>query len=89
MRRDTGRSTRPYPAASLAAALVSSTIVRGRRLGTAARVAALAASIVLGAFAIAGARSQTVPAAAGETRGAPPARGPSRSSGADAGYDLP
>ena len=74
---------------SCAAALVSSTIVGSLRLGTAARVAALAASIVLGAFAIAGARSQTVPAAAGESRGAPPARGPSRSSRVEAGYDLP
>jgi hypothetical protein len=76
-------------ALACAAALVSSTIVGSRRLDTAVRVAALAASIVLGAFAIAGAKSQTVPAAAGDTRGAPPARGPSRSSRAGADYDLP
>jgi hypothetical protein len=62
---------------SCGAALVASTLASPSRLGTPLRAAVLAAALVLGAFAIAGARSDTVPAAAGTKRGAPLVRGPS------------
>jgi O-Antigen ligase len=74
---------------SCAAALVSSTVSSTSRLATWTRGVVLAAALVLGAFAIAGARSDTVPAAKGATRGAPLARGPSSPTAAGAGYDLP
>jgi O-antigen ligase len=58
-------------ALSCAAALASATIPGPSRLRTWERAAVLGAALVLGAFAIAGARSDTVPAASGETTGAP------------------
>jgi hypothetical protein len=60
------------------AAVVASTVPRGRPLRGAARAAVLVAALVLGAFAIAGARSRTEPAAAAKParmREAPPERG--------------
>jgi O-Antigen ligase len=72
-----------------AAALVASTVTSPSRLATWARGLVLAAALVLGAFAIAGARSDTVPAARDATKGAPLARGPSSPTAVGAGYDLP
>jgi O-antigen ligase len=63
-------------ALSCAAALVTSTVSSTSRLGIWSRAAVLGAALALGAFAIAGARSDTVPAASGETRGAPLSQGP-------------
>jgi hypothetical protein len=74
---------------SCAAALVSSTVTSTSRLATWARGAVLGTALVLGAFAIAGARSNTVPAAKDATKEAPLARGPSSPTAAEAGYDLP
>jgi hypothetical protein len=56
-------------ALSCATALVSSTVSSTTRLAPWARAAVLATALVLGAFAIAGARSDTVPAATGTEKG--------------------
>jgi hypothetical protein len=61
---------------SCAAALVASTVSSTSRLTTRTRAAVLAAALLLGAVAIAGVRSDTVPAAAHETKEAPLSRGP-------------
>jgi hypothetical protein len=63
-------------ALSCAAAVVSSTVSSEARIPTWARAAVLGAALVVGALAIAGVRSDTVPSASGETKGAPLARGP-------------
>jgi hypothetical protein len=63
-------------ALSCAAAVVSSTVSSASRIPTWARAAVLGAALVLAALAIAGVRSDTVPAASGETKGAPLSRGP-------------
>jgi hypothetical protein len=76
-------------ALSCATAGISSTVSGRARLGAAARAAVLGTSLVLGAFAIAGARSQTEPAAAGQMKGAPPKRGPTSATRTESGYDLP
>jgi hypothetical protein len=60
-------------ALSCAAALVTGMLTARQRVGPVTRGAVLAAALVLGAFAIAGARSHTAPAAYVEE--APPERG--------------
>ena len=76
-------------ALSSAAALVSATLTEHRRLNGLARGAVLAAALALGALAIAGARSDTRPAAAPFTKEAPPGRGLSRAARLGTGYELP
>ena len=64
-------------ALSCAGALVASTVSNtSSRLGIWSRAAVLGAALVLGAFAIAGTRSDTIPAASGEMKGAPLSQGP-------------
>jgi hypothetical protein len=63
-------------ALSCAAALVTSIVSSSSRLPRQARAAVVAAALVIGGFAIAGARSNTVPAAVHETKGAPLSQGP-------------
>ena len=63
-------------ALSCAAAVVSSGIGRERPLGGPARVAVLVAALVLGGFAIAGARSHAVPAATTILHGASTTKAP-------------
>jgi hypothetical protein len=76
-------------ALSCAAALVSSTLTGKRRLGPAARGAVVGAALVLGAFAIAGARSNTSPAAAPDVKEAPPERSLFTTARLATDYDLP
>ena len=78
-------------ALACAAAPVSSIVTTRPGLSTPARAGVLVAAIALGAFAIAGARSTTQPAASGLThqKGALPKQGPSGSVRARIPYDLP
>jgi len=72
-----------------AAALVSSTLTGGRRLRPVARGAVVGAALVLGALAIAGARSSTEPAAVPLEKEAPPERGLVRTTRLATGYESP
>jgi hypothetical protein len=76
-------------ALSCAAALVSSTLTGRSRVGPAARAAVLGTALVLGAFAIAGARSNTTPGASPQTKEAPPERGLYRTTRLATGYEWP
>ena len=70
------------------AAVVSAAAAERRPLGTVARGAVVAAAVLLGALAIAGARSHTVPAATADERGAP-GGAPSTSPRDRPAYGLP
>jgi hypothetical protein len=77
---------------SCAAAVVSSTTPRARPLSTPLRAAVLVVAVALGGFAIAGARSHTVPAASKHgphEKEAPPERGLRNFSSVEIDYGLP
>jgi hypothetical protein len=76
-------------ALSCAGALVAGALTDARRLGPVARGAIIGAALVLGAFAIAGARSHTRPAAAPFVKEAPLTRGLFTTARLATGYDLP
>jgi hypothetical protein len=76
-------------ALSCAAALVSGTLTDRGRLHPVARGAVVGAALVLGALAIAGARSSTEPGAAPNEKEAPPERGLVRAARLATGYELP
>jgi hypothetical protein len=76
-------------ALSCAAALVTGMLTARQRVGPVTRGAVIVAALVLGAFAIAGARSHTEPAAVRYVEEAPPERGLVRTARLATGYDLP
>jgi hypothetical protein len=76
-------------ALSCAAALVASALTGTRRLGPVPRATVLGTALVLGGFCIAGARSDTEPAAAPLAKEAPPKRGLFTTARLSKGYDPP
>jgi hypothetical protein len=76
-------------ALSCAGAVVSSTLTGRSRVGPVARAAVLGTALVLGALAIAGARSNTTPGASPQQREAPPERGLFRAARLATGYEWP
>src|SRR5262249_47322618 len=76
-------------ALSCAGALVSSGLTGRSRVGPVARAAVLGTALVLGAFAIAGARSNTAPGALPRKEEAPPEQGLLRATRLATGYEWP